>query len=136
MLLELPMIEVPRDIKELFFDLSIDGLTTILAHPERNLQVQQNLDLASDFIQRGVLLQINAGSLTGIFGRKVKQTAIKMLQLKMVHFVASDCHSVKKRPLALQKAFKMVARKWGEPMAKRIFRVNPYKAVIGEEIVP
>jgi protein-tyrosine phosphatase len=134
-LFELPMIEVPKDAKELFFDLSLDGLTPILAHPERNLYLQQNLELVEDFVQRGVLMQINAGSLTGDFGRKVKQTAFKMMQQKIVHFVASDCHSVKTRPLAMKKAYKMVSRKWGEPVGKRLFRINPYKAVIGEQIV-
>ena len=42
-LVELPMIEVPKDAQELFFELVLDGFSPILAHPERNLSIQQNL---------------------------------------------------------------------------------------------
>ena len=130
------MIEVPKDANELFFELTLDGYSPILAHPERNLSIQQNPEIANDFVRRGVLLQLNAGSLTGMFGRRVKQTAIRMVHQKIIHFVASDCHNARSRPLALQKAFKVVVRKWGEPVAKLLFRINPYKAIIGEEIIP
>jgi protein-tyrosine phosphatase len=135
-LLELPMMEVPRDSRELFFDLILKGFTPILAHPERNLTIQKNPEIANDFVQRGVLLQVNSGSLTGMFGRKVKQTAFKMMQQQIVHFIASDCHNTKSRPLALKRAYSAVARKWGEDTARLLFQVNPYKAVIGEEITP
>ena len=135
-LLELPLIGIPNDVEEVFFRLSIEGITTILAHPERNNIIAEKLEMAYNFIEKGVLLQANAGSVTGQFGKHIKHTVFEMLDHKMIHFIASDCHSPHRRPMVLSQAYKIINRHYGEKTAKELFVVNPYKAVIGEKISP
>ena len=135
LLFELPLGELPQDVGDILFHISMEGVTPILAHPERNVVIIRRPETAFDFVRRGVLLQLNAGSITGDFGKKVKGIATLLLDHRCVHFVASDCHSVRNRPMVLSKAYHVVERRWGRETAERLFRSNPYKAVMGEEIV-
>lgn len=135
-LLELPFVEIPNDIKETIFKIVLEGKTPIIAHPERNMMIVQKPELLYDLIQQGALLQINAGSLTGNFGRRIKRFTVQLFDHQMVHFVASDCHSSRSRPMILSKAYQMIAKRWGEKRAEQLLRENPYKAVIGKKISP
>jgi protein-tyrosine phosphatase len=135
-LIELPLNEIPKEAEDYFFQLSLKGKVPILAHPERNSLILERPKIAFEFVHRGILIQMNAGSLTGMFGKRVKQIAFKMMDHQLVHFIASDCHDARNRPLKLSRAYKLVRQQWGEETADLLFKNNPYKAVIGEEIVP
>ncbi len=135
-LLELPLGEIPRGVGDIFFDLSVQGITPILAHPERNSVILRKPHVAFSFVQRGVLLQLNAGSLTGVFGRHVKKVAWSFFKHHMVHFVASDCHGLGSRNLVLSKAYKAVKNRFGPETAESVFHTNPMRAVKGEPIDP
>ncbi len=136
LLMELPLGELPADTGDKLFKLNLDGITPVLAHPERNSAVIQKLEVAFQFIQQGALVQLNAGSLNGDFGRTVKKTAFEMMNHDMVHFVASDCHNAGSRPMLLGKAFQVVADRWGKAKAVLLFTANPQKVVQGEKIDP
>lgn len=43
-------------------------------------------------IKEGMLFQLNAGSITGIFGKDVKKTAVKYLENNIYSFIGSDAH--------------------------------------------
>jgi protein-tyrosine phosphatase len=133
-LIELPLGDIPADIGEKLFKLSLEGVTPILAHPERNLIILQKPEVAYEFVQRGILIQMNSGSITGIFGRRVKKVAIEMLNHNLIHFVASDCHSIAGRPMLLNDAYKFILKNWGKTMADQLMQVNPYKAIMGEDL--
>ena len=134
MLIELPMADIPKDAGEKLFKYRMAGFIPILAHPERNAKIIRNPQAAFDFVQRGVLLQINAGSVLGYFGKRVKRTASMMIDQQWGHFVASDCHTPGSRSMVLSRAYKAVERGWDHETAEALFRINPYKAVIGEDI--
>jgi len=134
-LIELPMGDIPKDVEDKFFHIRIEGVYPILAHPERNSRILQNPQTAFQFVQKGVYLQLNAGSILGKFGKRVKRLAHEMLEHQMVHFVASDCHAPNNRSMVLSHAYEVVDRGWGTETAERLFRINPYKAVIGEDII-
>lgn len=135
-LMELPLNEIPKESENVFFRLSLDGKVPILAHPERNSLILQNPTVAFELVNRGILLQMNAGSLTGQFGKWVKKISFEMMDHQLIHFIASDCHNAANRPLILSKTYKLVCRHWGEETANRLFKINPYKAVMGKEITP
>jgi len=134
LLMELPMAELPADAGDKLFKLNLEGITPILAHPERNSMVIQRLEVAFQFIQQGALVQLNAGSLTGDFGRTVRKTAFEMMDHDMVHVVASDCHNAGSRPMLLRKSYQTVANKWGTAKAVQLFITNPQKVVQGEKV--
>ncbi|HDQ45075.1 MAG TPA: hypothetical protein ENN17_06175 [bacterium] len=134
LMIEFPMNEIPDNAGHTLFQLVIDGITPILAHPERNGTIQRNPDRIFSLVQRGVLMQINAGSLTGRFGRHVRDIALEMIEHRQAHFVASDGHSVRNRPMKMGDAYRVVTREFGPEQADRLFRRNPERVVRGESI--
>ncbi len=134
LLIELPMAQMPSGVGEIFFQLNLEGIHPILAHPERNTVIMQKPQVIYEFINRGVLMQINSGSITGVFGKRPKDTAMLMLEHNLVHFVASDCHNPASRPMSLKRSFSVVQDKFGKKRAEDLFIKNPAKAVAGEEI--
>jgi protein-tyrosine phosphatase len=68
------------------------GMIPVLAHPERNPEVQDRPARLREAVNRGALVQITAGSLTGVLGKPAMQTAWNLLRLRLVHVVASDLH--------------------------------------------
>ncbi len=135
-LLELPFTEVPNGVGETIFRMILEGKIPIIAHPERNIMIIQKPKLAYELIQRGALFQINAGSLTGDFGRTVRRVSFDFMDHHMVHFVASDCHNLNSRPMILSKAYQMVLKRWGKERAEKLFKENPMKAIQSETIFP
>ena len=92
-LLELPVHQIPIYTEAVIFNLLLSRVIPIIAHPERNLEIQQKPEKLKDLIQKGALTQLNAGSLTGVYGRKVKKTAKILLKKNLIHIMGSDIHS-------------------------------------------
>jgi len=77
---------------------------------------------------------MNAGSITGAFGKQVKKVAFELLDHRCVHFIASDCHHESSRPMILSRARKVVEKNWGPELAENLFEINPRCAVSGEPL--
>ncbi|MFQ5650340.1 MAG: tyrosine-protein phosphatase [bacterium] len=133
-LVEFPMQGIPRFVAEYFFEIITKGMTPVIAHPERNMGVVRNPERAYEFVQRGALLQVNAGSITGRHGEPIKDTAAILMNSNLVHFVGSDGHNTRRRPLTLRDAMNRVAEEWGEERAQALFHHNPRKVLAGEPI--
>ncbi|MBN2414413.1 hypothetical protein JXO52_01155 [bacterium] len=133
-LIELPLGSIPARAGELLFSLALKDVVPVLAHPERNRDIQHKPSIIWDYVRRGVLLQVNAGSVTGRFGRQAEKTARLLLDHDLVSFVASDCHSAATRPMVLSSAFRSISRQYGNGRAQTLFRDNPLKVVQGERI--
>lgn len=113
LLLELPYDHVPRYTEQLLYDIQFEGLTPIIAHPERNAGFIENADLLYNLVRKGALTQITAGSLTGVFGRKTKKFSHLLVEANLTHFIASDAHNVSNRVFNMSKAFSTIQNKYG-----------------------
>ncbi|RMF57380.1 MAG: hypothetical protein D6748_11330 [Calditrichaeota bacterium] len=100
-LMEFPLYLMPSGVEETLFRLSVEDITPIIAHPERYSTVIDHPAKVYDFLKHGALLQVNAGSVLGKFGRKVKKVAMWLLENNLVHFIGSDAHSPKGRTFEL-----------------------------------
>ncbi len=135
-LVEFPMNMMPDFVAAGFLKKCQTGQRTpVLAHPERYLRVLQNPQEACTYVERGALLQVNAGSLLGVFGTAVREVAMQLLQAGLVHVIASDAHDLKTRPLRLRKAYDLVAAEMGTEKAIQLFSDNPRRLLRGEDIV-
>ncbi len=134
-LVEFPMQGIPRYAAERFFEIVTQGMVPIIAHPERNMGVVRNPERAYEFVQRGALLQMNAGSILGRHGPQVRETAMILLNSDLIHFVGSDGHNTRNRPLRLSAAWDAVAEGWGVERAQRLFVENPRQAIAGGKVV-
>lgn len=93
MLIELPMLEFNIDeVINTIYELQIRGITPIIAHPERYKPFIKKPSMINTFIKEGMLFQVNAGSITGAFGKDVKKTATKYLENNIYSFIGSDAH--------------------------------------------
>ncbi len=62
----------------------------VAVHPERLFR--DPVSACRTLADAGVLIQVNAGSLTGGFGRRVRRSAELLLDAGLCHFVAGDQH--------------------------------------------
>ncbi len=95
LLFETSFINKPIYLEEFIFKCTSKGIVPVLAHPERYAFVHQEPDLLPELTSRGVLLQINANSISGYYSKEVKKLTRKLIDQGMVNFVGSDCHSEK-----------------------------------------
>jgi protein-tyrosine phosphatase len=68
------------------------GLRTVLAHPERNDEVQLFPARLEALVADGALVQVTAGAVAGRLGRGPQRAARELLELGFAHLLASDTH--------------------------------------------
>jgi len=135
LLLEFPNINLPEYFDEIIFNLSAQEIVPVLAHPERNPEIINEPSRIEKFLKNNVLIQITAGSITGLFGTKIKKCAEYMLENNLVDIVASDAHSTRRRPPILSHAFKQVEKMLGHKVAQIYFYKNPRAIIEDRSIV-
>ena len=133
-LIEVPMRSFPDQFEDAMFKMRAAGLTSILAHPERNAVLGNDEELVYRLANQGVLLQINASSLSPRARSRIREAAWNMITKGLVHFIATDAHDLASRPLILSRARDAVREELGEETAQRLFYENPWKAIRGERI--
>ena len=95
----------PTGYKEEFFNLQQIGITPIIAHPERYKFIQNDIDILEDWKNRGYIIQIDAGSVLGYFGKSIQKVSLKMITNGYIHLIGSDAHNNKKRNFCLLDAY-------------------------------
>lgn len=114
---------------DFLYRIQLKGYNTIVAHPERYDFVQDNPNVLLTFLDRGHLLQMNALSLVGFYGKYAMKTAEIMLKCNMAQFMASDAHRVRayeKMPEALDIALDIMG-----PKRFRRMMINNPAVVLG-----
>ena len=104
-------------------------LVPVIAHPERYFCVQWTPELVAGWAERGWLIQLNRGSVTGGFGNDVRVAADWILRRELAHLVASDAHSAEYRTPDLSEGYRWVARNCSEHYAERLFQDNPQRVL-------
>lgn len=124
-LLELPFTSVPRYTAELVYQLQINKLIPIIAHPERCIKLVKKIQLLDELIEDGCLMQIDASSISGLNGRKIKSFAKKIITSGKAYCIASDAHNAKGYSDIYMKAYKRTVRWVGQKEADKLFNENP-----------
>jgi protein-tyrosine phosphatase len=131
-LVELASHAVPPMLEQPLHRAQLDGWTILLAHPERNFVLQARPELLAALVRIGVRTQVTAASFTGGFGDAAQRAAVAWLQRGLVHVVATDAHSVGKRPPRIREARERIAEIAGENAAQALFVDNP-RAILKDE---
>lgn len=132
-LIESPFIKLPPNFEDIIFKIRLSGLIPILAHPERNSEVRDNPELLRKPWDEGMLIQIDNSSIVNKKNSLSYKTAISMLKMEMVDFIASDCHYAEGRYSNFLEAFKILSRIVGSQKAKLIAIDNPEKILNNED---
>jgi protein-tyrosine phosphatase len=131
LLLEFPYVGWPLGIERRIFELRAAGLTPILAHPERNGEVQSKPERLAEAVRVGALVQITAASLDGRLGKSSRDAAERLLELRLVHLLASDAHTPDVRVGGLAEA---AARIRDDALARYLTEGAPAAVVAGQEV--
>lgn len=99
-LVELPFSQMPIYTEDVLFRLLTIRITPIIAHPERYDYINGEDRLIKKWVDNGIMLQINTGSLNGQYGMRVKRFARNLLKKRLMHFLGSDVHSLDDRFLS------------------------------------
>ena len=135
MLVEFQTYMIPKGYENHLYELKMEGVTPIIAHPERYKPIQDNINILEMLINSGCIIQIDAGSLIGHFGKQCKVAAEIMVRRNMVHIIGSDAHGRGKRNFCLRQAIDIIKRYTDNSVIDRILE-NPYKVISGKEIIP
>ena len=66
LLVETPYYGWPLALADSLFSLRAQGITPVLAHPERNAEVQSHPERLAQLVEGGVLVQVTAASLASM----------------------------------------------------------------------
>jgi protein-tyrosine phosphatase len=134
LLVEFSDFSIPPAMDQLLHEMQIAGLRPIVTHPERNPILCKNPERLRNWVRQGCLAQATAGALTGVFGPLAQRCAREWIAQGLIHFVASDAHNDRGRPLRLAPARERVARQFGEEKAQALFQENPRAAFEGRPL--
>jgi protein-tyrosine phosphatase len=134
-LIEFSLFIMPTGVKDVLFKLSLEDVTPIIAHPERYSSVIDKQELVLDYIHHGALLQVNAGSILGDFGKEVQKISMWLFENKLVHFIGSDAHGIKgRRTFKLRQAVEELKYHFNEEDIMPLVTENPRKIIDSEKI--
>ncbi|HHU17209.1 MAG TPA: hypothetical protein GXZ70_03145 [Clostridiales bacterium] len=134
LLIELPMMDIPQYTEEVIYNLRLKGLVPIIAHPERNRRIMEDPNLLYPFIELGAWSQVTSGSITGLFGDKVKRCAKILLNHNMAHLIGTDAHSSGRRAPRMKEAVHTLKKWTGREKADKIVNELP-QAVLNNEFI-
>jgi protein-tyrosine phosphatase len=131
LLLEFPYYGWPLDLETRMFELRTKGFGIVLAHPERNAEVQAAPERLERLVEHEALVQLTAASIDGRLGRRSRDTAFRLLELGLAHLLASDAHAPGVRAMGLASAAEAVA---DEALARWLTESVPAAIVAGAAI--
>ena len=112
-----------RELENAMRNLLNVGYKPVLAHIERYMCLEKELDLVEELIEMGVYMQVNGRSfLRKRFDRRASWCRT-LLKSGMIHFVATDCHNNDGRsPVMAQVVEKMLSITDEETVRDIVFR--------------
>lgn len=141
LLIEPPYVEWPLVFDRVVQDLAARGFVPVVAHPERNPEIQAEPERLRPLVLGGALVQVTAASVDGRLGRRARTVAFELLDRGLAHIVASDAHSAGGRGVGLSAAAEAIgdeqlARWVTEDVPRAIVSGLPVPARPGRSVEP
>lgn len=118
-------IEMNSRLEQIF----AEGLTPVIAHPERYNAVQRDRTLPERWFASGYVLQVNKDSIFGGLGQRAKRTAEFILGQGLAHIAASDAHSTYSRNPELARLREHISLNYSEDYARILLEENPRRII-------
>lgn len=91
-LVEFSLASQPYNIKDVLFEMTMQGYQPIIAHPERYIYFEQAKDFYDELKDSGHYFQLNTNSLSGYYGKSAEKLAQYLLKKDYYNFLGSDLH--------------------------------------------
>lgn len=128
-LCELSFVNKPTFLKDLFYNLELEGYVPIIAHVERYPYVENNIEWLEDFIKMGALIQINYSSIKSNY-----EITRELLERNMVHIIGTDSHQSEWRNPDIRAYKDEMLKIVSEERFEILSTINPAK-VINDEFI-
>jgi protein-tyrosine phosphatase len=131
LLVEMPYRGWPAQLERRLEALRGQGLEAVLAHPERNADVQADPGRLAPLVAAGARVQITAASVDGRLGSKARACAQALVQVGCAHVLATDAHAPAVRAGGLAGAVQALG---DARMVRRLTVENPSAIVAGSPV--
>lgn len=131
---ELPPNDFPAYTLDVLYQLTLEGIRILLIHPERNRGIRRRPELGERLLRMEILGVASAGSLLGQFGPEVESASLDLIERGLIQSVASDGHSVAKRPLRLSPVVELLARRYGDEEMQWMMDRVPQSVLAGRPV--
>jgi protein-tyrosine phosphatase len=132
LLLESPYNGWPLGLEQTVFELQLRGFAVVLAHPERNDEVQERPERLERLVELGTLIQLTAASIDGRLGPPPQKTGLRLLELGLAHLLASDAHAPTVRQVGMSAAAQVI----GDEAIARWLTEDVPAAIVADTEVP
>ena len=134
MLIEFASNIYPSGYEDEFYKLQLNGITPIVAHPERYRFIQQDINIIEDWLNRGYVIQLDAGSIIGQFGDTIRNVSLNIINKGYIHLIGSDSHDSKKRNFCLFDAYKLLEEIKSKEFVKYL-KDNSWNILNGKKVI-
>ncbi|WP_404417895.1 tyrosine-protein phosphatase [Brevundimonas vesicularis] len=131
-LFEPPHHVAPPRMAEVIFAILAGGFVPVITHPERLTWIEDRYETICEVFEAGAWIQLTAGSVTGLFGRRAQYWSDRMLDEGRVHILASDGHNLRRRRPVLSEARERVADRLGRQAALDMVSVRPQGVLLDQ----
>ncbi len=91
-LVEFSLAYPSHSLKDILFDMQMQGYQPIIAHPERYIYLERNKDFYEELKDIGCLFQVNLLSLTGHYGKSVQELSQYLIKKGYYDLAGTDLH--------------------------------------------
>src|SRR5690606_14208537 len=94
-LVEFSLANPPMELKDVLFEMQLQGYQPIIAHPERYLYLEHTKNFYDELKDYGCMFQLNMLALGGFYGRSVQEFAQYLAKKDYYNLVGTDMHHVR-----------------------------------------
>jgi len=91
-LVEFSLASQPFNVKDVLFEMTMQGYQPVIAHPERYVYFEQAKDFYDELKDAGYYFQLNINSLSGYYGRSANTLAQYLIKKGYYNLLGSDVH--------------------------------------------
>ena len=91
-LVEFSLAYPSHGLKDILFDLQMQGYQPVIAHPERYIYLEKNKEFYEELKDIGCLFQLNLLSLVGHYGKSVQELAHYLAKKEQYDLIGTDLH--------------------------------------------
>jgi len=134
-LIELPLYSEVNYVHDMIFKLISNGITPIIAHPERYRYYHDKPEEYEKMIEEGALLQGNIGTIYNHYGKQCKNVLKRLLKNNMITFMSTDTHNDSKYYKLSGKTYKKLLKiTKDKEIVNNLLNLNMLKIINNENI--
>lgn len=129
-LLEFYESSFPPRVDQLLSQLRRDGLTPVIAHPERYRALWERPEILDRLLDLGAVALLDVAALVGKYGARPRRCAELLLDRGVYHAACSDAH----RPEdvdPVRRGMQLIQRRYGGEELEALFRRGPLEILAG-----